>query len=654
MTATAGPRPALLVALWSGGALLAVALGAAVATSVTAVTGLLGVLAASAVVAAAVMATRWALIALLFLLFSYAGWVVGHDLGLPEISQPLLLLIFAALAWRHLSRSEEFSLPGELTALLVLAVTWAASAAFAPNLDVSSGIIWDFLGYGLTVVAMVALLDRPVWLRRAVWTVVLAGGALAIINVAQALTASYGSDFAGFAIARSEGAGVFRVGGPLDPNFFGQMLVATAILAVYLALSTRDRAARALALTMFAACVGATGLTGSRGTLVGAAAGLILILLLAPIPRTLVAASMALVVIAGLVFLPAGLKARVGVPTEATFSAQVTTAKKGSEGAVRGRKVENIAALQMFEDHPLLGVGPGNYERNYLGYTQDVADADLTQRAAHSLYLGALAETGIVGTGALLGVLWLALRAAWRGRRWLRGGDALLAEGILVALASFLVASLFLHAAYPRYLWIMVGFGFVAGQLARNEVGERETATRPAWRGPGSMAAPLTAAAEAVAVEGPAVAERRSGAPGRPSRQRRRGRLPLITAAMVVAAVAFGSVVVMVTGGGDKRTTVSSSSASPTPVPADNPAARAAHCDPIIGSGRANSGREYSLTSFARSGTPIECASAQSIVLSVLNGGGTRIGEWSCTTNPAGPTVANCISPAGGRIRAGE
>jgi hypothetical protein len=64
------PVAALIVALWSGGALLSIAFGVAAATSATVLAGLLGVLAASAVVVAAFIATRWALLALLFLLYS--------------------------------------------------------------------------------------------------------------------------------------------------------------------------------------------------------------------------------------------------------------------------------------------------------------------------------------------------------------------------------------------------------------------------------------------------------------------------------------------------------------------------------------------------------------------------------------------------------
>ena len=103
----------------------------------------------------------------------------------------------------------------------------------------------------------------------------------------------------------------------------------------------------------------------------------------------------------------------------------------------------------------------------------------LEQREAHSLYLEAFAETGIVGASAFLAVLWLALRGAWRARQRLARRDALLAEGIFVALMSFLVAGLFLHASYLRYLWIVIGFGFVAGNLARGTARDPGFGTPP-------------------------------------------------------------------------------------------------------------------------------------------------------------------------------
>ena len=463
------PAGGLVVALWGGGAVLAIALGAAAATSLFVLVGLLAVVAASLVVRAAFTAPRRALIVLLFLLYSYGGWVLSHAVGAPELSQGLLLIILAGVAWRRSTRREEVSLPLELNALLLLGLALVVSAAFASDLGTSLERVQDYIGYALTVVALVVLLDRPIWLRRALWTVVIAGGTLAILSIVQAITGAYGSDFAGFAIAKSEGAGTFRVGGPLDPNFFGQVLVATAILALYLTLSTPDRWGRRLGLAMFAACVAAGGLTGSRGALVAGTAAFLLVLLLAPIPRGRVAAAGVIVAAAALIFLPAGLKARVGLPTSSANSIQVATVTKGSESAVRGRESENLAALEMFRDYPVLGVGPGNYPMHYLDYSEQIGlDPRLAPRDAHSLYLGTLAETGIVGACALLTVLWLALRGAWRARLGLDGDDAVMAEGVFVALMSFLVAGLFLHAAYPRYLWMMVGFGLIAGQLARS------------------------------------------------------------------------------------------------------------------------------------------------------------------------------------------
>jgi putative inorganic carbon (hco3(-)) transporter len=627
------PSTGLAVVLWGGGALLAVVFGVAAATSVAAVAGLIAVLAASAIVVAAFTATRWALLALLFLLYSYAGWVLGHTVGGPEVSQVLLLIIVAALSWRHFERTERFSLPGELIAVLILGVAIAASAAFTTDVGAGLRQIWDFIGYGLTVVAIVALLDRPVWLRRAVWTVVVAGGALAIVSLLQAGTGAYDNDFAGFAIARPEGAGVFRVGGPLDPNFFGQVLVATAVLAVYLALSARDRPSRGLALAIFTACIAVTGLTGSRGALVATAAAFCLILLLAPIPRDIGAAIAALVVIAGLVFMPSGLQARIGLSSSSSASPEVAKVTQGSDDAIQGRKSENLAALQMFRDHPLFGVGPGNYSQHYLSYSQRIGlDPRLAPREAHSLYLGALGETGIVGACALLAVLWLAVRGAWRGRRSLRGGDALLAEGIFVSLMSFLVAGLFLHAAYPRYLWILVGFGFAAGQLAR-----KAALSAPS---PGPVALDEPAVAGPISMTRPPRAR-----PG----PRWRGRPPRFATATAIGIGLAACVVIglLVAGRGDRETPAQIVSRAE---PAGSVAAETAQCDPIIGSGMANSGRKYALTTFAPGGNPADCARAESIVLSALNSGSTNIGKWSCTINPAGPTIATCISADGAKI----
>jgi O-antigen ligase len=251
------------------------------------------------------------------------------------------------------------------------------------------------------------------------------------------------------------------------------------MLALYLGISARTRDGRLLGFAASAACLGASALTGSRGALVAVAAAFVLVLILGPIPRRVVATMGAVAVAAALIFLPTGLKARVGLPTSSADSQQVEVVQKGSESALRGRESENLAALEMFRDYPLVGVGPGNYPLHYLDYSEQIGlDPRLEQREAHSLYLQSLAETGIVGALALFAILWLALRGAWRARQTFGGRDALLGEGVFVALVSFLVAATFLHLTYPRYMWMMVGFALAAGNIARGTVPALELQTR--------------------------------------------------------------------------------------------------------------------------------------------------------------------------------
>ncbi|MDA8217729.1 MAG: O-antigen ligase family protein [Dehalococcoidales bacterium] len=78
------------------------------------------------------------------------------------------------------------------------------------------------------------------------------------------------------------------------------------------------------------------------------------------------------------------------------------------------------AAWGMFEAHPFLGVGPGNYPTAYADFAMPGWNQAMGH--AHNLYLNLLAETGVVGLGAFL-VFWVAaIRAVWRRHRALGVG----------------------------------------------------------------------------------------------------------------------------------------------------------------------------------------------------------------------------------------
>jgi O-antigen ligase len=131
---------------------------------------------------------------------------------------------------------------------------------------------------------------------------------------------------------------------------------------------------------------------------------------------------------------------------------------------VRGVKVDDAnfavvermahwqAAWEMFSDHPLLGIGFGNYQIVYPAYALPRWSDPLGH--AHNYYLSVAAETGALGLSAYV-VLWVAAFAqAWRAVRKSQGiwhGIAAGCLGVLVALSIFnAFDDLFVHGMHVQ------------------------------------------------------------------------------------------------------------------------------------------------------------------------------------------------------------
>jgi O-antigen ligase len=102
------------------------------------------------------------------------------------------------------------------------------------------------------------------------------------------------------------------------------------------------------------------------------------------------------------------------------------------------RKSMALDALRMWRDHPLLGVGLGDFETAYPRYQS--LPSDLWIDHAHNDYAEAVAETGLVGALLILSALALFLRLAFRDwghpfrsqASWIRLGAAIGCCGMLV------------------------------------------------------------------------------------------------------------------------------------------------------------------------------------------------------------------------------
>ena len=128
--------------------------------------------------------------------------------------------------------------------------------------------------------------------------------------------------------------------------------------------------------------------------------------------------------------------------------------------------------IQMFLDHPLLGVGMQNYPNYYQQYSRRLGmDPRTENREPHSLYLEIASETGLAGLltfGAILWAIFSRLRNAFLTLK--RKNDQHNAEAtaaLMVAMIGYLTAAIFIHGAFPRFFYLLAGISMASLQVAQ-------------------------------------------------------------------------------------------------------------------------------------------------------------------------------------------
>jgi len=397
-------------------------------------------------------------------LYTNASDTLHTEYGLPSF----FMFLAPALLALALARYALFSEPvgrGWKSALWWL-VAWAAvvlgSFLFAFDITRSAQSLLELLDAVFIVLIMSLFVRRREQLASVAWALIGAGVFLASLSLHQTLTNNFASRYGGFAVGelrnlldKTEG---MRSAGPLSTNYFALILVALVPLAVDRMLHERARLARWAAGASTVLIVGGIGITYSRGGFVALAAIALLMMLAAPRLPKIAFAIAPLALIAAFAVLPDTYRERMS-----TFG-QVWHGLRGQhveDTAIRGRISELRSALGMIGDHPLFGVGSGNYEIHYPQYARVIGlDARHEERAAHSLYLEVAAENGLFGLTVFAGMLAYALAGIHQTRKAfaIAGETDLvhLTTAIGIAFAGFLIGSMFLHLSYPRFLWLML------------------------------------------------------------------------------------------------------------------------------------------------------------------------------------------------------
>jgi putative inorganic carbon (hco3(-)) transporter len=340
-------------------------------------------------------------------------------------------------------------------AILVFIISSLLSACFASEQQYVWDGFLDVLGWGMVYFLITRVLTSS-------WRIRIFGFLILLLNLkfAQHTVREY-------VFFRSIGMSDMRIitgggAGEGSSSFFGNvadlglaMVVVWGIVWALLVGKTEKRKlARVFLMICFALFLLAILLCGSRGAVVGAAA--IMLTALARSPKKIGAVVLAVIFVLSIWFvLPGASKERFSSAwdwqNDPNSASRVTFWKTG---------------LRMFEENPIFGVGPGNFSQINAGH-----------RAAHSLYIQALAESGLVGSIAIatLWILFFRMNARTRkhalatdpdGRR---SFEYCLAFGLNLALVGYLTSGAFLSVLYYPHLWILLGLSAAVNRCSANK-----------------------------------------------------------------------------------------------------------------------------------------------------------------------------------------
>ncbi|MDX6654610.1 MAG: hypothetical protein QOH18_1320 [Solirubrobacterales bacterium] len=269
---------------------------------------------------------------------------------------------------------------------------------------------------------------------------------------------------------------VERASGPIaDPNDFAYLMAAVLPFALFLCVEDRRWRLAWVASTLL--LIGATFATLSRGAIVGLAALLLWAILTRRIGiggTVAIAVAAVLIVVAAFTF------------WASTVEERLTEKNKIAAANTESRAAFWQAAEEMWEDNPVLGIGPGRFPVEAKNYVKN-SPIELENPIVHNSYIEILVEAGPIALLLFLGMLaagWLGATRAERLARSRQDRTTIrLASAAKGSLLVAIVSGFFLSEQIAPPFWIacaLVGSGALYVARERKERVGGEPRTGPA------------------------------------------------------------------------------------------------------------------------------------------------------------------------------
>jgi hypothetical protein len=404
---------------------------------------------------------------------------------------PLLLAI--PLAAIIILRREKVVFTAALPFMLLFLFVQFLGTLFAHNVNEAFSELSIFIVEGLAIYFLITNVVRtPQMLRRIVWVLLLAGTILAAVPLYQQVTNNFDNEFGGFGQTSERG---FRTGeedlfgdvrqprlaGAIgEQNRFAQvllMLVPLGLLRFWGRGHEHSKALRLLALLATAVITAGVLLTFSRG----AAVGLLIMVIVMVFMRLIKVYHLGAVLLVAVVLLVMLPQYGTRLASLATLPSFFSPEENVDDGVFESRTTEMVAAILVFADHPLVGVGPGMFKYYSAEYGNQVNPGVLEgTREAHNLYLGVAADHGLLGLLSFISIIAVTFYQLLRNRAWLtrnRPELANLVNAFALAVVTYLATGLFLHLSYARYFWLMMALAGAAGAIARKSAETKNSET---------------------------------------------------------------------------------------------------------------------------------------------------------------------------------
>ncbi len=426
-----------------------------------------------------------------FLLWANVPVVAMRDHGVPKaIAALYLLLLLLPIGKALFVDRKRLEVPRGLPWLGLYVGFSVISAAFSRDAAAALEGTKEIILEGALVFVLISLAIRDVTsLRRVTWALMIAGGFMGAVVIIQQATGGLTSEFAGFGIVDSRFATgevstygevrQARLAGPIgEKNRFGQIMLILGAMGVGLARAEKGLWFRRGAHLLAAVSILGAALTFSRGTAVAFALLLVVMTFLGMISRRQLGGLF--VVAFGLMLLLPQYRARLmTIPTVLALTSDAPTAV-APDGAILGRATEVIAAVLVFADHPILGVGPNQFSSYCQEYGNPLGLRRLEQeREAHTLFPHVAAEVGLLGLLPFLALIGtIALELYRRSRREDDQVMSGLSGAYFLAVSAYVVCGLFLHLAFIRYFWFLMGVASAAASIEERKH-QRQVPAKP-------------------------------------------------------------------------------------------------------------------------------------------------------------------------------